>query len=369
MTKSLIIGIGGMDGTHLAEHLLNRGDEVYGVHRRTSSDNLQRTREAGLIGKVKLIEGDIADPHSMNSILNQVKPDEVYNVAAQSHVQTSFNQPKLTNDINYVGVLNILEWLRHNKTTKLYHSSTSEMFGDSITYKEEWHGMEYTENLRCKDITTEHLNNGEFYQDENTPFNPQSPYAISKLAAHQLCEVYKEAYNLKIWSAVLFNHEGPYRGEQFVTRKITKWCANFAKWVSNFHFNKLTFDDANIFCGSYQFPKLRLGNIDAIRDWGYAGEYTALMIQMLQQDTPDFYVVATGQSLTVKQFLLECFTISKFPESIWNNLFTIDKDLYRPAEVPYLRGRSDKVQKALNWSPKYHYKDIARLMLHHDLQS
>lgn len=368
-TKSLIFGVTGQDGTHLSKHLTDRGDKVFGVHRRVSISNLGRLKQSGIIANpnLTLIEGDISDSHCVASILNEVQPDEIYNVAAQSHVKTSFRQPKYTNDVNYVGVLNVLEWVRGHKNTKLYHSSTSEMFGNSVTVFDPIDG-EYNTTFSEYEAMRKEVRglSTNIYQSERTPFAPQSPYAISKLAAHQLCELYKNSYDLKVWSGILFNHEGEYRGEEFVTRKITKWCAEFRQWIGSFPFNKCDFDGDYICNSGNIFPKLRLGNIYAARDWGYAGEYTKLMMAMLQSDVPDTYVVATGETVTVYDFMIECFKLCNFPENFWGELYIIDPKFYRPSEVPYLRGDSSKIQKALMWKPEINYKRLAEIMINHD---
>jgi GDPmannose 4,6-dehydratase len=258
--------------------------------------------------------------------------DEVYNLAAQSHVAVSFNQPGLTWDITGKGCLNILQGLVDLKmvNTRFYQASSSEMFGSNYDVEV---GM-----------TSESK-----YQNEDTKFLPQSPYAIAKCAAHYMTRLYREGYGLHASAGILFNHEGPRRGEKFVTRKITKWIGEFVKSGK-----------------SADFPKLRLGNLDAYRDWGYAGDYCEAMWMMLQQDCPDDYVICTGRTHTIREFLDVAFKEVGIDD--WSDYVVQDPEFYRPAEVDYLRGDCSKANTKLGWTPKHSFEDLVKMMVQHDIQ-
>jgi GDPmannose 4,6-dehydratase len=346
MKSAIIFGITGQDGSHLADLLLDKGYDVIGVNRRSSTENTQRIQH--IIGneRFKLVEGDITDSYSIFNILkNNAQVDEIYNLAAQSHVGTSFKQPALTWDITGKGCINILQSIIDIGITKsrFYQASSSEMFGSSYTINEF----------------------GVKYQDENTKFLPQSPYAISKCAAHYAVRLFREAYNLHASAGILFNHEGPRRGENFVTKKITNWIVDFKFWVQE---NGLNTED--IHCdGDYIYgkilgqniPKLRLGNLDAFRDWGYAGDYVEAMWLMLQQEKPDDYVICTGKTYTIRDFLQKAFNYVGFDS--WEEYVVIDPQLYRPAEVDYLKGNNKKAISKLGWKPKYDLDQLVSLMI------
>jgi GDPmannose 4,6-dehydratase len=342
--NAIIFGITGQDGSHLADLLLSKNYKVTGVVRRTSTDNTYRIRHLLQNNRLELVEGDITDLYSLNNIFSSYENvDEVYNLAAQSHVGTSFKQPGLTWDITGKGCMNILQSIVDLKKfdIRFYQASSSEMFGGSY------------------DIGPD----GTKYQNENTKFLPNSPYAISKCAAHQAVRLYREAYNLHASCGILFNHEGPRRGENFVTQKIIKWIKNFKLWLNNNAFKPeyLCFSDTEIYAihGS-AFPKLRLGNLEAFRDWGYAGDYVEAMWLMLQQEIPDDYVVCTGITHTVAEFLDIAFNMAELTE--WRKFIYIDPDLYRPSEVDYLRGDYSKAYEKLGWKPKHNLEDLIKLM-------
>ena len=302
--KAIIFGITGQDGSHLADLLLGKGYQVVGVCRRSSTDNTQRISHILKNEKLQLIQGDITDAHSINKILKEhADVDEIYNLAAQSHVAVSFKQPALTWDITGKGCLNILESIVSNELlgVRFYQASSSEMFG---------------RNYDTRDCLT---TVAEKYQDEETKFMPQSPYAIAKCAAHHLTRLFREGYGLHSSAGILFNHEGPRRGETFVTRKITKWIGDFVKSGRD-----------------PEFPKLRLGNLEAFRDWGYAGDYVEAMWMMLQQDCPEDYVICTGETHTIREFLDVAFKHVDIDD--WSEYVVQDPEFYRPAEVDYLRG-------------------------------
>lgn len=355
MSKTaLVTGIGGQDGSYLAELLLKKDYKVVGLYRRSSVNNLSRINHFIDHSNLFLEETDITDPSNVIEVLSKHTPNEIYNLAAQSHVQTSFKSPSATFEINTLGVINLLEGIRLllPAQTKFYQASTSEMFGRNYSIDK-------------------HSN--EKYQDENTELLPQSPYGVAKVASHRMVQLYRTGYNMFACSGILFNHESPRRGENFVTRKITKWLANFLKWRDQefYTIGKLFEDPNSIFMGRPcshgpdVFPKLRLGNLEASRDWGHAEDYVNAMWLMLQQDEPDDFVISTGETHTVKEFLELAF--GKFNLD-YNDFVVIDPDLYRPAEVDYLRGRSDKARSKLNWTPEYSFESLVEDMINKELE-
>ena len=374
--KALIFGLTGQDGSYLAELLLEKGYEVTGVTRRVSVSTLARVDH--LLPKINIVEGDVTDGFSVSRLIEDTQPDEVYNLAAQSHVATSFNQPSFTFDVNAVGVLNILESIRHSPRKdeiRFYQASTSEMFGKNFSERV----VDYPElNERVV----------EKYQDENTAFMPQSPYAIAKLAAHHLVRNYRDSYGVHGSCGILFNHESERRGENFVTRKITKWIGEFVKWfdptnelgqilqdeLSDARMSFLEHiddtDDENMIYNSFAdrkgFPKLRLGNLDAYRDWRHAEDYVNAMWLMLQQETPDDYVIATGESHTVRGFLDAAFAHVGIEN--WEQMVVIDPEFYRPAEVDFLLGMPTKAEKVLGWKRAVSFKDLAERMVDSDVE-
>lgn len=333
MKTAIIFGVTGQDGSHLADLLVAKDYEVYGVSRRTSTPNTERIFHLMGNPKFKLLEGDVTDQSSVINILKcHEKVDEVYNLAAQSHVAVSFNQPGLTWDITGKGCLNILQSIVDLRMigTRFYQASSSEMFGKNYDVEV---GM-----------TSESK-----YQNEETKFLPQSPYAIAKCAAHYMTRLYREGYGLHASAGILFNHEGPRRGENFVTRKITKWIGDYVKSGK-----------------SADFPKLRLGNLDAYRDWGYAGDYCEAMWMMLQQDCPDDYVICTGETHSIREFLTIAFKEVGIDD--WSDYVVQDPEFYRPAEVEYLRGDCSKAKTRLGWTPKHSFEDLVKVMVKHDLK-
>jgi len=321
--KALITGITGQDGSYLAEFLLSKGYKVYGIIRRSSSFNTGRIDHIfkdvhDSNNNLHLIYSDLHDNSSINKLIRTVKPDEIYNLAAQSHVRVSFDIPEYTNDVNALGTLRLLEAIRDTGVkTKFYQASSSEMFGKVV----------------------------ETPQTETTPFHPRSPYGVSKVFGHYIAKNYRESYNMFICSGILFNHESPRRGETFVTRKITKGAVNI----------KLGNQD-----------KLFLGNLDARRDWGFAKEYVEAMYLMMQHDEPDDYVIATGETHTVKEFVDETFDLLELDPA---KHIDIDPRYYRPAEVDLLCGDASKARRVLGWQPKVKFKELVRMMVESDLNS
>ena len=346
MKVAAISGVTGQDGSYLAELLLSKGYFVIGFSRRVSVDTSERIKHLLDDPNFDFQEGDICDPLYITELLTKFRIAEFYNLAAQSHVHTSFSQPVVTTEIDYLGPLNILNCIKSlSPETKFYQASTSEMFGD------EYDGEE-----------------GYKYQDEDTYMNPQSPYAIAKLAAHHACRLYRESYGLFTCSGILFNHESPRRGEKFVTRKITKWIGEFVDFTENRKLGELVPDEDYIITktNSVKYPKLRLGNLDAYRDWGHAKDYVRAMWMMMQHDVPDDYVVSTCESHTVREFLEEAFYAISY-DGNWEDLVVIDPQFYRPAEVDYLNGVSVKARTTLGWTPEYAFEDLVAEMVEEDL--
>jgi len=350
MKKALITGVCGQDGSYLAELLLEKDYEVIGLVRRTSNENCTY-RIDHIKDKIILVEGEVSDSGSVYSIVDKYKPDEIYNLAAQSHVGTSFEQPDYTFQVDALGPLHFLEAIkRFSPNTRFYQASTSELFGKNFTQKKV--PSRCLENVLgsiiADDLTADNLCEYKKYQNEETEFMPQSPYAVAKLAAHNLVRIYREGYGLHASCGILFNHESERRGENFVTRKITKWIGEFVN---------SGYDP--------EFPKLRLGNLDAYRDWGHAQDYVKAMWLMTQQETPDDYVIATGETYSVRDFLNEAFNeigIDNFEPYV-----VIDPKFYRPAEVEYLKGNPSKAKKVLGWEPKVKFQDLVTRMVRRDI--
>jgi len=375
MKKALVTGITGQDGSYLAELLLEKGYEVVGLVRRTSVCNLERLKDLIKNPKVTLVEGEVCDPLSVYSIVENGNFDEIYNLAAQSHVGTSFDQPSYTFDVDAKGPLNFLESIRkYSPRTKFYQASTSELFGQNFTYRP--HPDIPPVNHSSLSEMGKHLLKEEptaTYQDEDTPFAPQSPYACAKLAAHDLVRIYREGYGLHASCGILFNHESERRGEKFVTRKITKWLADFYHWFERVEGETPqrwscldTRDEDQVFWDlGVSFPKLRLGNLDAYRDWGHAEDYVRAMWIMLQCEEPDDYVIATGETCSVRGFLERAFNeigITDFEPYV-----VIDPKFYRPAEVEYLCGRAHKAKTALGWETEISFDELVHRMVWSDI--
>jgi len=317
MKKALITGITGQDGAYLAKFLLDRGYEVYGTYRRLSTPNFWRLQYLNIFEKINLIPADLLDSASIFEAIKISKPDEIYNLAAQSFVGASFEQPVATGEITGLGVIRILEAIREiDPQIRFYQASTSELYGGK--------------NLRP--------------QNEETPFQPASPYAAAKLYGYWITKIYREGYGIFACNGILFNHESPLRGLEFVTRKISNAVAKIALGVEK---------------------ELPLGNIEARRDWGFAPEYVESMWLMLQQKKPDDYVIATGETHSVKEFVQEAF---KFVGLDWQDYVKIDKRFFRPLDVNYLQGDPTKAKKKLGWKPKVKFRELIKIMVKEDLQ-
>ena len=355
MKTALITGVTGQDGSYLAELLLEKGYRVIGMARRSSTNTGERIKHLS----IELVEGEISDSGSVYTIVDEYKPDEIYNLAAQSHVGTSFHQPDYTFQVDALGPLYFLEAIkRFSPTTKFYQASTSELFGKNFT--------ELPEGFDGESVKR--------FQDEDTEFMPQSPYAVAKLAAHNMVRIYREGYGIHASCGILFNHESERRGENFVTRKITKWIGEFYRWDEAYNqaceyygdHTPYGFDEDNIVADFVEdFPKLRLGNLDAYRDWGHAEDYVDAMWRMVQQEVPDDYVIATGKTHSVRDFLREAFNeigITDFEPYV-----VIDPKFYRPAEVEYLCGNPRKAKDQLGWETKVSFTELVQRMVRRDL--
>ena len=317
MKKALIFGITGQDGTYLADFLLNKGYQVTGTYRRTSHKSFERLESFNLINKVDLINADLLDQTSLNSAIKQTTPDEIYNLAAQSFVAISFDQPMLTSEITGLGAVRIFEAVKEfSPHSKVYQASSSEMFGNTDEIK-----------------------------NEDSRLFSASPYGVAKVYAHKSAQFYRQAYNMFISCGILFNHESPHRGLEFVTRKITSAIARI----------KLKKQD-----------KLYLGNIKAKRDWGFAGDYVKAMWLMLQQNNPDDFVIATGKSHSVEEFLDFSFEYAGLGK--WDKYVEISDKFKRAYDIDNLVGDYSKAKNILNWTPATDYEELVRLMVDSDLK-
>lgn len=317
MKKALITGVTGQDGSYLAEFLLTKGYQVFGLTRRTSTMNDERIKH--LRDKITLIPGDLLDQYSLTQAIEEAEPDEIYNLAAQSFVPTSWNQPVLTGEVTALGVVRILEAIRMVNPAKIkfYQASSSEMFGKVV----------------------------ESPQSEKTPFYPRSPYGVAKVYGHYITVNYRESYQIFACCGILFNHESPRRGLEFVTRRISNGVARISLGKQK---------------------DLALGNLESKRDWGFAGDYVEAMWLMLQQKEADDYVVATGENHSVKDFVKAAFKVVGISD--YEKYVRIEKKLFRPAEVDFLIGDASKARKILNWIPKTSFADLVKTMVEEDIK-
>jgi GDPmannose 4,6-dehydratase len=323
--RALITGITGQDGSYLAEFLLSKGYIVHGITRRASSFNTERIDHLYVDRheedvRLFLHYGELSDATGLRRIIELAEPDEIYHLAAQSHVRVSFDEPLYTADVDAVGTLRLLEAVRdlnksHGQSIRVYNAGTSEMFGASPPP-----------------------------QDEATPFYPRSPYAVSKVAAHWFSVNYREAYGLFVSNGILFNHESPRRGETFVTRKITRALGRIREGLQS---------------------KIHLGNLDSLRDWGFAGDYVEAMWMMLQHDEPDDFVVATGSAYSIRDLLDVAFG---HVDLDWREYVEFDPRYLRPTEVDHLEGDPSKIRKRLGWEPRVSFAELVRMMVDHDLE-
>lgn len=367
---AIVTGITGQDGSYLAEFLLDKGYEVIGVARRSSTDT-HFHRIEGLLSRdgFTVVQGDVTDQGCMFGLLAEHQPDEFYNLAAQSHVKTSFEQPVLTYRVNAEGVLNILEGIRtQSPHTRFYQASTSEMFGRSYTSEIFVEGFTVQQHFNKDEYPIEQLKKDhgwdtEAFQFEGTPFEPQSPYSVAKASAHYNVQLYRRAYGLHASCGILFNHESERRGELFVTRKITKWIGEFKAWCGNRIVDNI--DDDFIYIGSDKFPKLKLGTLDSKRDWGHAQDYVRAMWTIVQQDEPDDYVVSMMETHSVRDFLTEAFG---HVDLNYEPFVGQDPRFMRPAEVSYLLGNSRKFRETTGWEPEITFQQLVQRMVDHDIK-
>ncbi|HOX40668.1 MAG TPA: GDP-mannose 4,6-dehydratase [bacterium] len=316
---AFVTGILGQDGPYLAKLLLEKDYQVFGLIRRYSKVNFDNTDYLGITDRIEFVSGDMTDEGSLTNLVKCISPSEIYNLAAQSFVGASWDQAKLTTEANSLGVLYLLNAIKnHAPTARFYQASTSEMFGNS------------------------HENG---IQTENTPFHPRSPYAIAKLYAYWISINYRESYGMYCANGILFNHESPLRGVEFVTRKITDGVARIKYGLSN---------------------EIRLGNTDSKRDWGFAGDYVRAMWLMLQQDKPDNYIVSTGETHSIKDFLALAFKYAGIKD--WEKYIKIDPAFKRPAELFTLQGKSDKARRELGWKPEVKFDQLVKMMVEADLK-
>lgn len=363
---ALVFGVTGQDGSYLGELLLNKGYRVIGVARRVSVDTTERIKHLFNNPNFEMEVGDVTDAPLVTRMIAQYKPEEVYNLSAQSHVGVSFSNPSSTLDINTRGVLNILEAIRfHSPSSRFYQASTSEMFGSN--YTPAWSMPEGP--VTSNPATSFKVDK---FQDEDTPFSPNSPYAVAKLAGHHLVKVYRESYGLHASAGILFNHESERRGNNFVTRKITRYAAalyHFHNIPNRFHTElDILRDRLELSHNEYSptgFPLLRLGNLDAERDWGHAADYVRAMWLMLQQSEPDDYVIATGETRSVREFLT--MALGAVGVYDWEDFIVVDPAFYRPREVEYLKGNPAKAMKKLGWKPEVSFNDLVIRMVRHDI--
>lgn len=316
---ALITGVAGQDGAYLAEFLLGKGYRVHGMVRDPAHADLWRLRELGIVDRIHLVSGDMRDEASLRALVRDLQPDEIYNLAARSFVGTSWEESLQMSDVNAMGALRLLNAVReHLPSARLYQASTSEMYG---------------------------VSRGEVMQDESTPLHPRSPYAVSKLFAHWMTVNYRESYGLFLCSGILFNHESPLRGIAFVTRKITDGVARI----------RLGFTD-----------HLTLGSLDAERDWGYAGDYVRAMWLMLQQEQPQDFVISTGVTHSIRDFLTAAFACVGIND--WMPYVRLDERFRRPLDVERLCGKNDKAQRVLGWKPEVSFEELVRMMVEWDLR-
>ena len=317
MKRALIFGVTGQDGTYLADFLFKKGYEVFGTYRRTSHKSFERLEAFQLLDKIQVLRADLTDQISINKVIKETSPDEVYNLAAQSFVGASFDHPILTSNVTGMGALGVFEAVKEfSPHSKIYQASSSEMFGNSSEIK-----------------------------TENSRMYPASPYGIAKVFAHKSAQFYREAYGMFISGGILFNHESPFRGLEFVTRKVTSAIANISIKKQD---------------------KLFLGNLKSKRDWGFAGDYVKAMWLMLQQKSPADYVIATGKSYSVEYFVEKAFEYSGLGD--WRNYVQTDPKFFRPVDIEDLRGDASKAKKELQWTPEMSFEKLIELMVDSDLE-
>lgn len=348
-----ITGVLGQDGANLAKLLLDKDYKVIGLHRRYSTPNYWRLEELGILNHPNLVlkEGDICDNHFMTQLIMRYKFDEFYNTAAMSHVGSSFECPDYTMEVDGNAVVGMLEAIRqYSIHTKFYQCSTSELWGNNFTLKD-----------------------SRKVQNEDTPFSPTSPYSVAKMAAHYSVKLYREAYSIFAVAGILHNHDGPLRGDNFLTRKVAKWVAGYSKWRDKYPIGYFVFDKNEIYIAGrtsreqgLQYEKLKLGNLDSVRDIGNSEDYVEAMWLMLQQSTPKDYVIGTGVPTTMREFVSMAFKVVGIDD--WENYVEFDKSLLRPSEVNFLCADASNANRELGWKPKTTVQELAKIMVEADIR-
>jgi len=358
---AVIFGVTGQDGSYLTKLLLKKGYEVHGISRRVSVDTTERIKSYLTHANFSLHMGDVTDGPLVFKLIQTLQPDEVYNLAAQSHVAVSFTNAASTFLINAIGPLNMLEAIRCEcPTARFYQASTSEMFGSNYSVLKLGRFEKVGEDK---------------FQDEDTPMSPNSPYAVAKLGAHELVHVYRKSYGVHASAGILFNHESELRGNHFVTRKITRYVGALKRYLLSKKMDdhiltdkmvKFALENMEVSTDATHegFPVLRMGNMTTYRDWGHAEDYVRAMWLMLQQETPDDYVVATGKTHSITDFTNVAFR--HIGVDNWNSYVVVDPQFYRPSDVEYLRGSAAKAHKVLNWKPKVSFETLVHRMVDHD---
>lgn len=366
--KVLLSGITGQAGVTFAQKFMGRGDTVIGMYRRTANSSFGRLEEAGLMGHNNLVleSGDVTDLSSIVGLVTKYRPNIIGNLAASSHVGESFENPIANLENTGKGCLNMLEAIRQTKSSdynpKFWTMSSSEMMGSNFIYGGHAYSVDTEEGRK---ILCEHQD--ECYQNETTPLSANSPYAAAKIYAHNMTELYRRGYGLFANSIICFNFEGPYRGHTFVTRKITQWIAQYRAWRARYSEYPLSFGVDDIVATDFgagnivsSFPKLRLGNIDAYRDWTYVEDMANAVLLSLEQEKPDTYCVCSESTHSVREFLQVAF--AEVGITNFNPYIVIDSKLFRPVEVPFLRGRSTKIQ-SLGWKPETSFESLVKIMV------
>lgn len=371
--KVLILGSTGQDGYYLTELLLKKGYKVIACHRRSSRELPKHLLSFSAQPEFSLDYCDVTDFSSISSVLQRHRPDWIFNLAAQSYVGASFHQPFHTLEATGKGHINLLECIKsiEGYSPRVYFAGSSEMFGDSYQYETRY---EKSAGIGIKQVR------GDKYQSVDTPFNPRSPYAVAKVLAYDFSKLYRDAYNMDVRTGILFNHDSPYRGHEFVTRKITKWIGKYRAWRDDYIKNvepgihEVVYNDDHLqvirkngWVFGSRFEKLKLGNIEPYRDFGFSGDYVDAMVKIMEHDHAKDWVVSTNQSHSIKEFLEKAFEVAGLGS--WENFVCISDDLKRPCEVPYLRGDSSSIRNELGWKHTVGFEELVEMMVVADIKN